>query len=95
MAETVDFYRRAGGPQLALDFVADIEACTVRIGRNPAIGSLEFAHDTSISDLRATHLERFPFVIFYVDRGDRIEIWRVLHTRRNISGILTADDPES
>jgi hypothetical protein len=29
-------------------------------------------------------MRRYPYVVFYVEREDRIDVWRVLHTRRDI-----------
>jgi plasmid stabilization system protein ParE len=31
-------------------------------------------------------------MIFYVPLGDRIDVWRVLHTRRDIPGTFARDD---
>jgi plasmid stabilization system protein ParE len=31
-------------------------------------------------------------VTFYVPLGDRIDIWRVLHTRRDLPGTFARDD---
>ena len=56
--------------------------------RSPHTGSLRFAYDFGIPDLRAWDLKRFPYVIFYMALGDRIDIWRVLHTSRDILGTL-------
>ncbi len=47
-----------------------------------------FAYELSIPELRAWGLKRFPYVTFYMPRGDRIDVWRVLHTRRDIPGSL-------
>jgi toxin ParE1/3/4 len=33
-------------------------------------------------------------VIFYVEREDHIDVWRVLHGRRDIPALLEDPDPE-
>ncbi len=30
-------------------------------------------------------LKRYPYLVFYRDRGDHIDVWRVLHGRRDIA----------
>lgn len=37
-----------------------------------------------IDELRFWPVNGFPYLIFYVERDDRIEIWRVLHAQRDI-----------
>jgi toxin ParE1/3/4 len=33
-------------------------------------------------------LKRFPYLVFYSERSDAIEVWRVLHGRRDIPAWL-------
>jgi hypothetical protein len=42
--------------------------------------------------LRHRRLARFPWLVFYVERDDHIDIWRVLDARRDIPTWL--DDPD-
>lgn len=62
------------------------------ITRSPNAGSLRFAYELGDPELRAWGLRRFPSVIFYVPFGDGIDIWRVLHIRRDIPGVFYRDD---
>ena len=47
-------------------------------------GSPRDAHALGIPSLRAWPLTRYPFLVFYVEAADHIEVWGVLHTSRDI-----------
>ncbi|MAT05788.1 MAG: plasmid stabilization protein [Acidimicrobiaceae bacterium] len=88
-----EYYRREAGEQTALDFVDAVERGIKRLRRNPQVGSLRFAYELAIPDLRAWPLERFPDVVFYVITDEEIDVWRVLHTRRDVPA--TIESPEA
>ena len=83
LEDASDYYRREAGAQVALEFIDAVERGMKRISRNPQLGSLHFAYELAIPDLRAWPLQRFPYVLFYVDADDEIDLWRILHTRRD------------
>lgn len=87
----VAYYRDEAGPSVALDFVDAFEAAIRGLCDHPLMGSLRFAFEIEIPDLRTWSLERFPYLIFYVPYGETIDIWRVLHARRDIPAFLTTD----
>jgi toxin ParE1/3/4 len=82
-------YRVEVSEQTALDFIDAAERGIKRIGRSPHVGSLRFAYEFAIPDLRAWPLQRFPYTVFYVVNDDGIDVWRVLHTRRDLPATLT------
>ena len=86
-------YRDEGGLEIALDFVDALEAAIADLCDRPLIGTLRFAFELEIPDLRSWSLQRFPYLVFYLPDDDRIDIWRVLHARRDIPAFLTADSP--
>lgn len=77
-------YLREGSPQAALSFIEALEDAYVRIGRHPAAGSPRYAHELNLPGLRCSALTRFPYLIFYVERADHVDVWRVLDGRRDI-----------
>jgi toxin ParE1/3/4 len=87
-----EFYRQQGGEQTALDLIDVVERAIRRIGRNPNVGSLRFAHELAIPDLRAWPLSRFPFIVFYVDAEEIVDVWRILHAHRDIPTTLQRPD---
>lgn len=85
-------HRRDAGEQTALRFIDDVERGMTRIGRNPQMGSLQFAYELGIPDLRAWRLQRFPHIVFYVIADQEIDVWRILHDRRDLQAELAPDD---
>ncbi len=92
IADAIAYLRSEAGDAVALAFIDALENGINHIARSPNAGSLRFAYELGIPDLRAWGLRRFPYVIFYVPFGDRIDIWRVLHTRRDLPGAFPRDD---
>jgi toxin ParE1/3/4 len=90
--ETIAHLREDAGDSGALAFIDALENGIHQITRSPNSGLLRFAFELGIPELRAWSLRRFPYVIFYMPLGDRIDIWRVLPTRRDIPASFTRDD---
>lgn len=88
-----EHYRREAVEQTALDFIDAVERGIKRISRGPHVGSLRFAYELALPDLRAWPLQRFPYVMFYVATDEEIDVWRILHTRRDVSATL--EPPET
>lgn len=78
------YYLREG-PETALGFVDALESAYARIARQPASGSPRWAHELNLPGLRAWPLKRYPYLVFYVEGEEAIDVWRVLHTRRDIA----------
>ena len=47
-------------------------------------GSNRYAHELNLPGLKFWPLTRYPYLVFYVERPDRIDVWRVLHGQRDI-----------
>jgi len=52
------------------------------------LGSLRFAFELDLPGLRSIRVEAFPYLIFYLVRGDRLDVLRVLHTSRDVPATL-------
>ena len=91
--DAVAYYIKEDARDAALAFVDALEDAYAVVGEHPAIGSSRYAIDLEIPGLRSWALPRFPYVIFYVERDDHIDVWRVLHGRRDIPALL--QDPGS
>jgi toxin ParE1/3/4 len=83
-----EYYRRTAGEQTALDFIDAVERSIKRLRRSPHVGSLRFAYELAIPDLRAWPLHSFPYVVFYVATDEEIDVWRILHSRRDVPATL-------
>ena len=75
-------------PNVALRFVDELERAYTHIQRYPATGSPRYAHELQLPGLRFWTLKRFPYMVFYMERTDIIDIWRVLHGHRDIPATL-------
>ena len=87
-----DYYVDQVSEQTALEFIDTVERGIRRISRSPNVGSLHFAYELALPDLRAWPLQRFPYVVFYVATSDEIDVWRVLHSRRDLPTALQRPD---
>jgi len=88
----VDYYLREADAAVAASFVEALHSAVRLIQRYPSIGSSRYAALVRIPDLRTSTLDRFPYVICYLDQESRIDIVRILHARRDIPAWL-AESP--
>jgi toxin ParE1/3/4 len=88
----VDFYLAEAGNEVSGGFIDAVEGALGHVGRHPHNGSLRFSYELDIPDLRAWALPRFPYLVFYVDKDSHVDVWRVLHSRRDIPASLAEDD---
>ena len=84
VVEAVDHYAMEAGERVALAFVDALEAAYGAMAEQPAAGSPRYAHELGIPGLRVWGLKRYPYLVFYVEQADQIDVWRVLHGRRDI-----------
>jgi toxin ParE1/3/4 len=82
--EAIEYYLKEGSRQAALGFIDALEHAYERIGRFPATGSARHAHELNLPGLRFLPLERYPHLVFYIERSDHIDVWRVRHGERDI-----------
>ena len=82
--EAIAHYVGEGAAQAALDFIDALERAYTHIGRNPATGSPRYAHELNLPGLRVWPLTRYPHLVFYVERPEHIDVWRVLHGQRDV-----------
>jgi len=80
----VDYYLSEAGPDAALGFIDSLEAAYRSIADRPAAGSPHYAHELALPGLRSRGLRRYPYLVFYIEQDNRIDVWRVLHAQRDI-----------
>lgn len=81
-----------GEEKAALGFIDALELAFARLSRHPAAGSARYAHELSLPGLRHWPLTRYPHLVFYVERPDHIDVWRVLHGVQHIPSWMQASD---
>lgn len=90
--EAVAYYLNESAGQAALNFIDALEQAYTHIGRHPATGSPRYAHELNLPGLRFWPLTRYPHLVFYIERTDRIDVWRVLHGQRDIPAWMHEPD---
>lgn len=90
--EAIKHYLNEGSEKAALGFVDALEHAFSQIGRYPAAGSARYAHELNIPGLRCRPFRRYPHIVFYIEREDCIDVWRVLHGQRDIPAWMQASE---
>ena len=70
--------------EAAQGLMDDLERSLFHISRNPVTGSNRYAHELNLPGLKSWTLSRYPYLVFYVERPDHIDVWRVLNDQRDI-----------
>ena len=91
--EALDHYLQEAGLEVAEGLVDALEKAYIHIGRQPATGSLRYAHELQLPGLRSWPLTRYPYLVFYVEHDGHVDVWRVLHAKRDIPAWI--DEPGS
>jgi toxin ParE1/3/4 len=91
--DAIDHYLREADQKTALRFLDSLEDAYRHISRHPASGSPRYGQELGLSDLRSWPLQRYPYLVLFVEREDHIDVWRVLHAERDIPAHLR--EPQS
>ena len=78
-------------PEYALSFIDDLERAYEHIQSFPDSGSTRYAFELDLPDLRVWQCHQFPYLIFYVNHPLQIEVWRVLHSKKDIPPSLQSE----
>jgi toxin ParE1/3/4 len=90
----VAHYLAEAGRAVALEFVEALDRALRHIGEHPAAGSPRYAHELDLPGLRVWPVRRFPYLVFYVEGAEEIDVWRILHGRSDIPAWLRPPAPE-
>ena len=82
--EAFDHYLTEAGPEIALSFADALEVAIAHVSRHPAAGSPRYAHELSLPGLRHWSVKGFPYLIFYVEQTQHVDVWRLLQSQRDI-----------
>lgn len=84
MTEAVGYLREQIGAATGLGFIDDPERTLASIAEVPGLGSPRFATELDLPGLPARRLVRFPYLVFSRFDTTDVDVWRILHTRRDI-----------
>jgi toxin ParE1/3/4 len=83
----LDYYLEHA-PEYVLDFIDDLERAYRHIQSFPESGSMRYAIELDLPNLRMWQCVKYPYLVFYIDLPHQIEIWRVLHNKKDIPPTL-------
>lgn len=92
--EAIGYYLTEGGEQAALGFIDALQRAYAHAGRHPASGSPRYAQELNLPGLRSWPLRHYPHIVFYIERDDHIDVWRVLHSQRDIPAWLRTPEDQ-
>ena len=90
--EALAYYLGEGAEAAALGFIDALEHAYTHIGRHPGTGSPRYGHELNLPGLRSWPLTRYPHIVFYFERTDYIDVWRVLQGQRDIPAWMRETD---
>ena len=86
--QVVAFYRSDASPRIARSFAVAAQEAFRHISRFPGSGSQRIASAVPLDGLRSWPVKGFPFLIFYKEESLTIDVYRILHTARDIPASL-------
>jgi toxin ParE1/3/4 len=91
----IDHYIEEAGPDVALGFIDALQRAYASIGEAPEIGSPRWAHELNIPGLRTMRLKGYPWLVFYIELEQHIDVWRILHAKRDIPAWMSEPASEA
>ena len=88
--DALTHYLAEAGSDVATRFIGAVERSLRHVARHPHNGSLRLSYELDLPGLRYLAVPKFPYLVFYVERAEQIDVWRVLHARRDL-GLAFAD----
>ncbi|SFW23922.1 MULTISPECIES: type II toxin-antitoxin system RelE/ParE family toxin [Pseudomonas] len=82
--DAINYYLGEQAEQAALNFIDALENAYMHISRHPASGMSRYAHELDVPGLLCWPLKRYPYLVFYVECNEHIDVWRFLHAMRDI-----------
>lgn len=89
--QAIAHYLGENAEQAATGFIDALEQVYEHIARHPGTGSPRYAHALNIPGLRFWPLDRYPYLVFFMERTDHIDVWRVLHAQRDIPAWIVSE----
>ena len=89
------WYRDEAGEALALRWTDAVSSALRHIRAIPRTGSSRYALGLNLRGLRFWPISGFPYLIFYIERETQIDVWRVLHTQRDIPARMAGVENDS
>jgi toxin ParE1/3/4 len=90
--EAFKHYQDQDAAPSALALIDAQEQAYAHVGKHGATGSTRYAHELNLPGLHFWPLTRYPYLVLYVEQVVHIDVWRVLHSQRDIPTRLRQPD---
>lgn len=84
LEQIASWYAAEAGLAIADRFIDEIDSVRTVLGDHPELGHRDIGESISLPELRRFPTRIFPYNIYFYDRGDYLEIVRVVSTSREI-----------
>lgn len=84
----VRYYRKEGGSRVAVKLANATNAALNQIELDPGIGSPALGKLLGVPGLRTWRVGKFPLLWCYFERGDDLDVVRLLGQRQDLAAIL-------
>ena len=89
----IEHYLAEADVDVVTGFIDALEQAYAFIAESAKAGSPRWGHELNLPGLRSWPLKRFPWLVFYIEHEDRIDVLRVLNAKRDIPAWLSDADP--
>ena len=86
--DAINYDYGEGGADLALTFIDALESAFRHLAAHAESGSPRYAIELDLPGLRYWALEQFPYLIFYVETDNAVDVWRALHGKRDVPSTM-------
>lgn len=83
-----DRYLQDANKKIAARFLTALDSLFSQLSAFPASGSSRYAQALGIDGLRDAVVTRFPYIVFYFDREQHVDVVRVLHQERDLANLI-------
>ena len=90
----IDFYVGEAGADVALGFIDALQSAYEFVAGNASAGSPRWAYELGLPGMRSWPVKGYPWLVFYIENEDWIDVWRVLHAKRDIPEWLAGPDTD-
>jgi len=90
--QAISFYLSNSAAKAAMDFIGALETTYAQMVEYPAAGSPRFGVMLGLEGLRSLKVNRFPYLVFYMDGAQAIDVFRALHTSRDITADVLGEE---
>ena len=87
--DAAEYYRAVSTAAQTQRFIDALQEAYLHISRLPATGSPRYGHLLQIPGLRSWPVSGFPYLVLYAEKELSVDIYRVLHTARDIPAGLS------